>query len=97
MVYINHNDHKALHSYEEEVLARIAIKDIPKNQQISKNELQRISGGSKGSDCLPDVDDGVLVAFIHGDIRMPIVIGSLWNGKDVPPVSSNSDTRDTKI
>jgi len=93
MIYINHNDHNVLHFDKEDVLARIAIKDIPKNQQISKNELKRIRGGSAG---LPDVGDDVLVAFMFGDIRRPIIIGSLWNGKDVPPVGSNSDTRDTK-
>ena len=29
--------------------------------------------------------DEVLVAFEHGDVRMPYVIGFLWSGKDTPP------------
>jgi type VI secretion system secreted protein VgrG len=36
---------------------------------------------------LPEVDDEVLVAFDHGDIRFPVVIGTLWNGRDKPPTS----------
>ena len=36
---------------------------------------------------LPEVDDEVLVAFDHGDIRFPVVIGRLWNGEDKPPTT----------
>lgn len=43
------------------------------------------AGSSRGFDCLPEVDDEVLVAFEHGDIHRPYVIGGVWNGKDAPP------------
>jgi uncharacterized protein involved in type VI secretion and phage assembly len=42
---------------------------------------------------LPDVDDEVLVAFEHGDVRFPYVLGSLWHGgsSGAAPPEDNSD------
>ncbi|PZD71728.1 Actin cross-linking toxin VgrG1 [Acaryochloris thomasi RCC1774] len=36
----------------------------------------------RGFYCLPEIDDEVLVAFEHGDIHRPYIIGGVWNGKD---------------
>ena len=43
------------------------------------------AGSKRGFDCLPEVNDEVLVAFEHGDIHRPYVIGGVWNGQDAPP------------
>lgn len=52
--------------------------------------VTQMAGSGMGSFFLPEVDDEVLVAFEHGDINCPYVIGSLWNGKQKPP-ETNSD------
>jgi uncharacterized protein involved in type VI secretion and phage assembly len=49
-----------------------------------------MAGPERGSFFLPEVDDEVLVAFEHGDINSPYVIGMLWNGAGGPP-EQNSD------
>lgn len=45
------------------------------------------AGGTRGFDCLPEVGDEVLVAFEHGDIHRPYIIGNVWNGTDKPPTA----------
>jgi uncharacterized protein involved in type VI secretion and phage assembly len=46
------------------------------------------AGNERGLVVLPEVGDEVLVAFDHGDARMPYVIGGLYNGKDALPVAA---------
>jgi phage protein D len=42
------------------------------------------AGDRRGLLMMPLVGDEVLVAFEHGDVHKPYVIGSLWNGKGKP-------------
>lgn len=49
-----------------------------------------MAGNDRGAYFLPEVDDEVLVAFEHGCVDHPYILGSLWNGRDVPP-ESNQD------
>lgn len=43
------------------------------------------AGDNRGWFFLPEIDDEVLVLFEHGDFHRPVVLGALWNGKDLPP------------
>lgn len=49
-----------------------------------------MAGKDRGSWFLPEVGDEVLVAFEHGDVQHPYVLGALWNGVDTPS-GDNSD------
>ncbi len=51
-----------------------------------------MAGGGRGAYFLPEPDDEVLVAFEHGSVEHPYVVGTLWNGKDKPP-ENNDDGR----
>ncbi len=48
------------------------------------------AGSDYGAFFIPDVDDEVLIAFISGDPRFPVVIGSLWNGAAQAPETIGS-------
>lgn len=43
-----------------------------------------MAGAGRGTWFVPDPQDEVLVAFEGGDPGRPVVIGSMWNGKDTP-------------
>ena len=45
--------------------------------------LQFFAGPGHGAFFIPKVDSEVLVAFIHGDMRMPVVLGGLFNGQEI--------------
>ena len=42
-----------------------------------------MAGKKRGSFFLPEVNDEVLVAFEHGDVQFPYILGMLWNGVDL--------------
>lgn len=44
-----------------------------------------MAGADRGYWYAPEVDDEVLVAFEHGDLNHPMVLGFLHNGVDKPP------------
>jgi uncharacterized protein involved in type VI secretion and phage assembly len=43
------------------------------------------AGDARGAFFIPDVGDEVLVVYLSGDPRFPVVIGGLWNGHDSAP------------
>ena len=44
-----------------------------------------MAGPERGFQFMPEEGDEVLVAFEQGEIRLPYIIGYLWNGEDKPP------------
>jgi uncharacterized protein involved in type VI secretion and phage assembly len=56
-----------------------------------------MAGPNRGIYFLPEVDDEVLVAFEHGDVRFPYVVGSLWNGKDSPPGNNDDGKNNVRL
>ena len=49
------------------------------------------AGPGWGSLHIPRVGEEVLVQFIEGDVNRPIVVGSLYNGKNAPPFGQPGD------
>ncbi|HLP90626.1 MAG TPA: VgrG-related protein [Nostocaceae cyanobacterium] len=67
---------------------RVRVKFPTLTEEHESNWARVVSigaGPNRGFDCLPEVNDEVLVGFEHGDIHRPYVIGSVWNGTDATP------------
>jgi uncharacterized protein involved in type VI secretion and phage assembly len=73
---------------DEEDLYRAKVK-FPWLDEDFVSDWARIvtpsAGNERGIYWLPEVNDEVLVAFEHGDINKPYILGGLWNGKDKAP------------
>lgn len=76
---------------DPENLGRVKLK-LPLRECQNETDWARIvtymAGKEMGSYFLPEVGDEVLVAFYEGDVSQPIVLGSLWNGQDKPPLTN---------
>lgn len=69
-------------------LGRAKVKFPWLDDQIETDWTRIVSptaGANRGLLTLPEVDDEVLVAFDHGDVQRPYILGGMWNGTDKPP------------
>ena len=47
--------------------------------------MSPLAGPRRGLYFMPEVNEEVLVAFDHGDLNSPRILGCVWNGRDRPP------------
>ena len=52
------------------------------------------AGPDRGAFMIPGIGEEVIVGFINGDPRLPIVTGALWNGRHSPPEQLPGDAVD---
>ena len=58
---------------------------------------QPYAGNGYGVVLIPEVGDEVLLAFMHGDMAEPVVLGGLYNGTDQPPAHKDHAQQDQKL
>ena len=69
------------------VLVRLSgLPDTAGTTDVWARVATLMAGRNRGIYCLPEAGDEVLVAFERGDIKLPYVVGALWNAKARPPV-----------
>ena len=85
---------------DPEGLGRVKVK-FPWLSDEDESNWARVAspmaGKERGIYFLPEVEDEVLVAFEHGDVRFPYVVGALWNGQDAPPVKNDDGKNNVRV
>ena len=56
-----------------------------------------MAGKNRGWMTIPEIDDEVLVAFVHGDFNHAVVLGSLYNGVDTPPYANEDAENNLRV
>lgn len=85
---------------DPEGLGRVRVKCPTLTEDHESNWARVVASGAgpeRGFDCLPEIDDEVLIAFEHGNIHRPYVLGGVWNGQDAPPEAIADTVADGKV
>jgi hypothetical protein len=56
------------------------------NESAWARVLTPAASAGSGMYFMPDIGDSVIVAFQDGDLSLPVVLGSVWDGPSHPPV-----------
>ena len=84
---------------DPEKLGRVKVK-LPwlsdKEETSWARVMTPMGGKERGLYFMPEVDDEVLVAFAHGDVSTPYVLGALWSKQDRPPLTNEDGKNDVR-
>jgi uncharacterized protein involved in type VI secretion and phage assembly len=81
-------------------LGRVKVKYPGISNQLESHWARLVNpmaGAERGFYFLPEIDDEVLIAFEHGDINHPYIVGALWSSKDKPPLPNNEAVASGKV
>ncbi|WP_437764029.1 phage baseplate assembly protein V [Sorangium sp. So ce281] len=85
---------------DPEGLGRVRLK-FPWLAEADESNWARVAapmaGDGRGVYFGLEVDDEVLVAFEHGSLERPFVVGALWNGKDRPPAGNDDGKNNVRV
>ncbi len=85
---------------DPEQLGRVKLKfptlpDMP--ESFWARLAMPMAGRERGWMTIPEIEDEVLVSFVHGDVHNAIVLGSLYNGVDTPPYANEDGENNLRV
>jgi len=89
-----------LDNKDPEELGRVKV-EFPMLPYLPESYWARVctpmAGSNRGWVSLPEIGDEVLVTFMHGNVDHALVVGSLYNGVDVPPYQNKDDENNLRM
>ena len=85
---------------DKEGHARVKIKYPWLDDAIESNWARIVmpgAGADRGLMVMPEVNDEVIVGFLHGDFNSPYVLGGVWNSKDKSPTPQSNASVNGKV
>ncbi len=81
-------------------LGRVKVKfpslpDMP--ESFWARLMMPMAGTNRGWMTIPEKNDEVLVAFLHGDFQHAVVLGSVYNGVDIPPYANDDGENNLRV
>jgi len=85
---------------DPEKLGRVKVK-FPTLPEAPESTWARLAmpmaGRERGWMTIPEVEDEVLVSFVHGNHDNAVVVGSLYNGVDTPPYANEDSENNLRV
>jgi len=85
---------------DPEKLGRVKVK-FPNLPGMPESHWARLNmpmaGRDRGWMTIPEIGDEVLVGFAHGDFSNAVVVGSLYNGVDLPPYANEDGENNLRV
>lgn len=85
---------------DPEKLSRVKVRfpTLPEQPESTWARLNMpMAGRHRGWMTIPEIGDEVLVSFMHGDINHAVVVGSLYNGVDLPPYANEDGENNLRV
>ena len=89
-----------LDNKDKDGMHRIQVKYAVPSGDIKSawaRQITKMSGNKYGFTCLPEKDDEVFLRFLHGHPDLPVIVGSVHNGKDKPPFDNNDGKNELRL
>lgn len=85
---------------DPELLGRVKVQ-FPTLPDTTESTWARLvmpmAGKLRGWMTIPEIGDEVLVSFVHGNHDNAVVLGSLYNGVDLPPYANEDKNNDLRV